>query len=223
MELIDKVKGFWQVPISGIDPAGAGGGAIPSVSLGERHSNGLREMTSTWIEEQTLRVLDLGCTSKSNLQFLLERGHRAFNEDLLWTLGEADWSRPGENGPELDLERFFATNLQFEAASFDVILFWDLADFLPEPLVRPLVSHLIRLLAPGGNILAYFHTRDAGVETPFCRYHIRDAERVEMRSAEVRPLLRIFNNRHVENLFQGCRTIKFFLARDNLREVLVVK
>jgi hypothetical protein len=36
-------------------------------------------------------------------------------------------------------------------------------------------------------------------------------------------LQRVFNNRHIENLFRDFSSIKFFLARDNVREVLVVR
>ncbi len=36
-------------------------------------------------------------------------------------------------------------------------------------------------------------------------------------------LQRVFNNRHIENLFRDFASIKFFLARDNVREVLVVR
>jgi len=36
-------------------------------------------------------------------------------------------------------------------------------------------------------------------------------------------LQRVFNNRHVENLFRDFGSIKFFLTRDNIREVLVVR
>ena len=34
---------------------------------------------------------------------------------------------------------------------------------------------------------------------------------------------RVFNNRHIENLFRDFASIKFFLSRDNVREVLVVR
>jgi len=36
-------------------------------------------------------------------------------------------------------------------------------------------------------------------------------------------LQRVFNNRHIENLFRDFGSIKFFLTRDNIREVLVVR
>jgi hypothetical protein len=36
-------------------------------------------------------------------------------------------------------------------------------------------------------------------------------------------LQRVFNNRHIENLFKDFASRKFFLGRDNIREVLVVR
>jgi hypothetical protein len=36
-------------------------------------------------------------------------------------------------------------------------------------------------------------------------------------------LQRVFNNRHVENLFRDFHSLKFFLARDNIREVLAIR
>ena len=36
-------------------------------------------------------------------------------------------------------------------------------------------------------------------------------------------LQRVFNNRHIETLFRDFASIKFFLSRDNIREVLVVR
>ncbi|MBA3913963.1 MAG: hypothetical protein H0X25_08960 [Acidobacteriales bacterium] len=41
-------------------------------------------------------------------------------------------------------------------------------------------------------------------------------------SASLR-LQRVFNNRHIENLLRDFASIKFFLARDNVPEVLVAR
>ena len=38
-----------------------------------------------------------------------------------------------------------------------------------------------------------------------------------------RPLPRAFNNRNLERLFSNFRSVKFFLAKDNLREVIVTR
>jgi hypothetical protein len=53
----------------------------------------------------------------------------------------------------------------------------------------------------------------------------RDQRKESVNAAGNRPftLQRVFNNRHIENLFRDFGSIKFFLSRDNIREVLVVR
>ncbi len=48
-------------------------------------------------------------------------------------------------------------------------------------------------------------------------------ESLEFERRDDLRLQRIFNNRHMENLFQGFSSLKFFLARDNVRELLAVR
>jgi hypothetical protein len=104
------------------------------------------------------------------------------------------------------------------------------------------VGRLWSVLKPGGMLLAFFHTRDAGPDSPCHRFHIVGADTLEMQKIELRAdarrgpsgsaqpaakdgfqLQRVFNNRHIETLFRDFASIKFFLARDNIREVLVVR
>ena len=59
---------------------------------------------------------------------------------------------------------------------FDVVLLWTALDYLPEPLVAPVVAHLYASMNPGGQVLAFFHTRTQGEEAVRCRYH-RDRRR----------------------------------------------
>ena len=86
-------------------------------------------------------------------------------------------------------------------------------------------------------LLAFFHTREAGPDAPCYRYHIVSTETLEMQHVQAQRdlrkgavgnersfrLQRVFNNRHIENLFRDFTSIKFFLTRDNVREVLVVR
>src|SRR6202049_4979513 len=148
-----------------------------------------------------------------------------------------------EKGPAaLDSRKFLADNLVYPAAHFDIVLCWNLPDYLDESLVKPVVGRLWSVLKPGGMLLAFFHTRDAGPDSPCHRFHIVGADTLEMKKIELRQearraskgvatkgttdgfqLQRVFNNRHIENLFHDFASIKFFLARDNIREVLVVR
>jgi len=117
-----------------------------------------------------------------------------------------------------------------------------LADYLDETLVRPVMGRLWSVLKPGGMLLAFFHTKDAGPDSPCYRFHIVGKDTLEMQRIIMRRetrrgptgavhtavvdgfrLQRVFNNRHIETLFRDFASIKFFLARDNVREVLVVR
>jgi hypothetical protein len=107
---------------------------------------------------------------------------------------------------------------------------------MDESLVKPVVARLWSVMKPGGMLLAFFHTREAGPDAPYYRYHLTGTDALEMhalnskrepkkeRSASKNfTLQRVFNNRHIENLFRDFASIKFFLSRDNIREVLVIR
>jgi len=208
-----------------------------------RRSSGLGELARTWDTPEVLTVLDLGSTSPANIRHFTERGHKIYSEDLLTASTDPHLVTKDEEGTVvLDSRKFLEDNLVYPAAHFDVVLCWNLPDYLHESLVRPVVGRLWSSLKPGGVLLAFFHTRDAGPDSPCYRFHIIGKDELEMQRIEPRretrrgptgaihtaisngfQLQRVFNNRHIENLFRDFASIKFFLARDNVREVLVVR
>ena len=105
----------------------------------------------------------------------------------------------------------------------DAVLCWDIPDYLAEPLVKPMVERIASVLNPKGYLLAFFHTKDAGPDAPYYRYHINGLDNLRLQRGPQFRLQRVFNNRHIENLFHDYASLKFFLARDNVREVLVVR
>jgi SAM-dependent methyltransferase len=215
--------GFFRNLFGGtIEPPSAPGEGAARIP---RRSTGFHQFTRAILRPDGQRVLDLGSTSSSNINFITGLGHRAYNEDVLMA---ANASRlvvagPEENSATLDVERFLAEDLQYEAESFDAVLFWDVCDYLPEPLVKPVVERIYRITKPHGALLAFFHTRDAGAEAPYYRYHIKSAETLELQQGPHFQLQRVFQNRHVENLFREYNSIKFFLGKENIREVLLVR
>ena len=78
-------------------------------------------------------------------------------------------------------------------------------------------------MRPGGRILALFHTRSSGADTSFCRYHITDGESIEMQETTAYPVQRVYTNRTIEKIFEAYANMKFFLAKDNLYEVLITR
>ena len=189
-----------------------------------RRSTGFTEFTRTLASFKDLSVLDLGPTSSANISFLTQYGGRVYNEDILRAAREAVASlRTGEGAENLDPKKFFAENLDHPDHRFDAILCWDIPDYLHEALVKPMVERISKILRPGGVLLAFFHTKDAGPDFPYCRYHIAQGDVLELEPVPDFRLQRIFNNRHIENLFKDFSSLKFFLARDNIREVLAVR
>lgn len=208
-----------------------------------RRSSGLGELSRVLGLQETLCVLDLGATSPANIRYLTERGHKIYSEDVLVASTDPSLLTKDDQGNSvLDSQKFLEENLAYPAAHFDAVLCWNLPDYLDESLVKPVIGRLWSVLKPGGMLLAFFHTRDAGPDAPCYRYHVVGADMLEMTpiimQREVRRgpsgavhtslggtfrLQRVFNNRHIENLFRDFTSIKFFLARDNVREVLVVR
>jgi SAM-dependent methyltransferase len=224
----------------------SGGAEAATPPIGQkltRRSSGLGELARVWDSDAPLCVLDLGSTSPSNIRFFTERSHKIYSEDLLVASTDSNLATKDEQGnPILDSRRFLAENLVYPAAHFDIVLCWNLPDYLDESLVRPVMGRLWSVLKPGGMLLAFFHTKDAGPDSPCYRFHIVAKYTLEMQPIVLRPearrgptgvihsaitegfrLQRVFNNRHIETLFRDFASIKFFLARDNVREVLVVR
>jgi SAM-dependent methyltransferase len=208
-----------------------------------RHSSGLSELSRVLRLDEPICVLDIGATSAANIRYFADKGHRIYSEDLLDASTDPSLTIRNEQGEaELDGKRFLAENLVFPAAQFDVVLCWNLADYLEESLVKPVVARLWSVLKPGGVLLAFFHMKEAGPDAPCYRYHILGPDTLEMQHVEARKdlrrepawaapvgpgagfrLQRVFNNRHIETLFRDFASIKFFLTRDNIREVLVIR
>jgi hypothetical protein len=209
-----------------------GGGSGDQV-VAEEHAQGRISRRSTGFQEfirsisapEGQRILDLGPTSPTNLNFVTGLGHRAYNEDVLLESHDPGLVIPAQNGTpkSLDIERFMAENLVHEKELFDAVLLWDVPDYLDESLVKPVIERIHKVTKPGGLLLGFFHTRDAGPDAPYYRYHIADKQTLELQRGPQFRLQRVFNNRHIENLFHDFGSIKFFLGRDNIREVLVVR
>ena len=201
-----------------------------------RRSSGMGEISRLLNSEEGLCVLDMGATSASNIRFFTGKGHKIYSEDLLWSsLDPALRIQDSAGNPVLDSKKFLDENLVYPNAHFDAVLCWNLPDYMEESLVKPTIDRLWSVMKPGGFLLAFFHTRDAGPDSICYRYHVTATDLLEMQEVKVaapgRPasekksprLQRVFNNRHIENLFRDFASIKFFLARDAIREVLVVR
>src|SRR6476660_241117 len=196
-----------------------------------RRTSSMGQLVKELDTEETLCVLDLGSTSPANIRYCTERGHKIYSDDLLVSSTDPSLVTKDETGKTvLDSKKFLEENLVFPAAQFDIVLCWNLPDYLDESLVKPVIGRLWSLLKPGGMLLAFFHTKDAGPDSPCYRFHLIGKETLEMQKIVMRRearrgptgaihtaiidgfrLQRVFNNRHIETLFRDFASIKFFL------------
>ncbi len=189
----------------------------------DRSSNGLRQFFENLPHEKKLRILDLGGASQATINFIALQGHKLYSEDLLVGLERLHaTAREAEQRVSL-APRFIRENLQFPPGHFDGILVWDTLEFLDEDLLPTVVAQLQAIVRPGGTLLTFFHTHAKGETVHIFRYHIRDHQTLRLLPRLSRPLPRAFNNRSLERLFANFHSVKFFLSKDNLREVIVTR
>ena len=197
---------------------GSGAGRIP------RHSSGWKELLKHLGSQESLRVLDIGPTSSTNINYITSLGHSIYMANLVEEAAKPEWIVPAQSDTPagFDVEGFLKSNLNFSGRIFDVVILWDTADYLPETLLAPVFARIHEVLQPGGLMLAFFHaTPDA--EASFNRYHLTDTDVIEMQRAGNYPLLNVYSNRKIENMLSEYSNYRFFLAKDSLREVIITR
>ncbi len=211
----------------GKDKAGSGAASNERVP---RHSSGWGQVLERMRSEESLRVLDIGPTSSTNINFITSLGHSIYLANLVEDAARREWILPPDDGSpgRFDVDRFLAAHLNFSGRGFDIVLFWDTADYLPEDLLAPVLERIHQVMAPEGMLLAMFHSATGssappGARVDFCRYHLTETSQVNVQRAGEYPLLNTYTNRQIEKLFASFKSFHFFLGKDNLREVIVTR
>ena len=201
----------------------AGGGSQGAGGRSVRHSIGWGKMASFLKSREGLRILDIGPTSAGNINFITNLGHSIYMANLVEDAKKPEYQIAAEEGcePRIDVDKFLRQNLDFAGRTFDAVAFWDTADYLPGVLLQPTIDLIFEVMEPGGQLLAFFHTKATGDDTVFSRYHLTDGDSVEMQRVGGQPILQTYTNRQIETVFQRFAGHKFFLAKDALREVII--
>jgi SAM-dependent methyltransferase len=205
-----------------------GGGARAEMARVARRSSGWMQTAKDLRAREGLRVLDIGPTSAGNINYITMLGHSVYMANLVddaarpeFRIAPVDAEAGAE--PGFDVEQFLKQNLDFSGRVFDVILLWDTLDYLPTALLEPIVERLRDVMEPGGQLLAFFHSKQDGDDTAFSRYHLTDGEQVELQRTGTHKMQHTFTNRQIEGIFKAFAGYKFLLAKDSLREVIVTR
>lgn len=138
--------------------------------------------------QRKLSVLDLGSAYASNLKFLSQcvRFLHIEIEDLYDTLSSFDFFDPREPRSYDAVYRYLFP--YEEETRFDLILGWDLFNYLEELELAGLIKHLDRFCYPGTLLFSMISTNRYIPERPI-RFRIVDSERLryEYLSSLLRP------------------------------------
>jgi hypothetical protein len=205
-------------------PYSAGGGLATAPQLQNRASNGLDQFFSSIQDQHNLSILDFAGASQANVGFITSLGHRIYSNDILRTLEEAFGAAGDFAANQSDPRRaefFLRETLDFPEATFDGALVWDTLQFLSGTLLQETVDRLHQILRPQAALLAFFHSDEKANLVPLYNYRIVESKVLSLSPRGHAKPAQYFNNRNLEKLFQEFHSVKFFLTRDHLREVIV--
>jgi hypothetical protein len=223
--LPDRLKGIFR---------GSGPGATDSSStfkskganekeiVTTRQSRGLEQFFAYIRDQSGLSILDLGGACQDNVNFVTELGHRITPQSILQSVDETfgGVTEADQSNPHL-IETFLTTNLDYRADSFDGVLLWDTLQFMTPPLLHAVLERLHIIVRPKSYLLVYFNSEERGKVSPVYSFRIQDKQTLRLIQRGMRPTAQSFNNRGLEKLFVDFESVKFFLTRESLREVIV--
>jgi hypothetical protein len=190
---------------------------------GARRSHALEAFSTRLAGAEGLQVLDFGPASQANIDFVTSLNHRIYSDDILDTV--RSFFTPAELAaqefPGARIESFIDQTIGFPDQTTDGALVWDSIQFLPAPLVQPVIDRLFRVLAPESLLLATFLPENAPREATPLHCRILDARTLLARPRSFRLPIVPLSNRSIERIFQRFSSVRFFLTRDNFREILV--
>ncbi len=194
----------------------------PSSSL--RASSAIQEFLESIRDQIGLTVVDFSGACEQNVAFITGLRHRLYAESLpkavenIFGMGGEDDARI--SSPER-IQEFLQSSLNFESASVDAILLWDGLEWLSPDAQRAVVHRIHDVLRPGGTAFTVFHTDTATSTVPVHHYRLHDQQNLMVMDTGRNRTHRLFTNRNVEMLFERFASVKFFLSRDQIREVVI--
>jgi hypothetical protein len=218
--LPERFRTMFRSPGSSPKPSRAGG--VEREQVVTRQSRAL-EQFFTYINDQVgLSILDLAGATQENVNFVTDLGHRLYTQDFLRSLDDtfgADEIQEQANAA--GIEYFLEQNLDFPESSFDGVLIWDVMQYLSPALLNATVQRLHQIVRPRSYLLAFFNADDKTTHSPKTTFRIRNQTTLELVQRGQRKQAQVFNNRSLEKLFGQFESVKFFLTRESLREVIV--
>lgn len=196
---------------TGGGPGGGGTGeGQPSLALAYALERSLKEGKA--------QVLDLGVLCGQTATYLASRGARVVLDEF-----DPPPLRPAPAPGEKPMPAP-AIHLDQADAAFDLVLAWEMPDFVPPDQIALFAKEIRRVLRPGGFLLLFAHLKpETPTEAP-PRYRVVADDRVH-REASSRPVRKryVHPTRDLERALTGFSIQKTQLARNQMREIVALK
>lgn len=186
-----------------------------------RQSRGLEQFFFSIRDVIGLSVLDCAGANQDNIDFLIDLGHKVYTQDLVRSIDEAFGLELTEQANASRIDYFLRQNFDYPPGTFDGVLMWDSLQFMSPALLNATVERLYDVMRPNAYLLAFFTAEERAVNVPSYSFRIGDNKTVVVTDRGMRPAGQVFNNRNLERLFGKFESVKFFLTRENLREIIV--
>jgi hypothetical protein len=232
--LPEKLRSFFRRESETVSSAGSSRISVPgSLSLRKassrtnppitRQSRGLEQFFFNIRDMVGLSILDLSGASQDNINFLTNLGHKIYSEDIVLSLDEAFGQDPAARSNPGRIEYFVRANFDFPPDTFDGVLLWDTLQFMSPALLTATVERLYHVMRPKSYLLAFVTANERLTEVPSHSFRLVDNKTLLIGERGVRAPGQVFNNRNIEKLFGKFESVKFFLTRESLREIIVRK
>jgi hypothetical protein len=188
----------------------------------QRQSRGLEQFFSYIRDQVGLSILALSGANQENVNFITNLGHKLYSEDCMRGLTDAFGDEnPAEQANPGRIEYFLKHNLHYEEGQFDGVLVWDSLEYMAPPLLAATVDRLHHIVRARSYLLSFFHVEEKMGSVPRYSFRIHDFNSLVVAERGQRVPVQRFNNRSLEKLFGKFESVKFFLTREQLREVII--
>jgi hypothetical protein len=181
-------------------------------------SLGLKALLDMMQENRKHFILDLGPALGTNVEFWSRFPCRIYIEDFYRNYRNAQASSSEEAGM-VKMEELLP---QCQGISFDIILAWDLLNYLDQEELALLVRHLMPACRPGTLLFALISSHSNMPEEP-CTYRIIDPERMicAVRTDRMRACPR-YHPKDIARLMTPFSISSSFLLRNGTQEYVFV-
>jgi len=220
--LPERFKAMFRSPGAQQSPSKPRGSQHERETVNVRHSRALEQFFNYINDQAGLSILDLAAATQENVTFVTGLGHKLYTQDFLRSLDDTFGSEDiVEQSNARRIELFLQQNLDYADQSFDAVLMWDVLQYLSPALMNATVKRLREIVRPNSYLLGFFNADEKNALCPETVFRIQNISTVELTQRGHRKNSQVFNNRSLEKVFAEYSSVKFFLTRENFREIIV--